>query len=100
MTEPLPRASYFAFVSRAGRRPTTEVWPTALTSRLPVIPVPLLPGDRDLDLNLQDVVSTAYDQFNLDLAVDYAKPPEVPLDPPEQEWANGRIAEWRAANRQ
>ena len=100
MTEPLPRASYFAFVSRAGRRPTTGVWPIALMSRLPVIPVPLLPGDADLELDLQDVVSTAYDQFNFDLAVDYSKPPEVGLEEREWEWAKERIGKWKAFNPQ
>jgi len=98
MTEPLPRAPYFAFVSRAGRRPVTGVWPIALTSELPTIPVPLLPGDPDLELDLQQVVSTAYDQYNFDLAVDYANPPEVPLDLSDQEWANRQIARWKQAN--
>ena len=99
MTEPLPRAAYFAFVSRAGRRPTAEVWPIKLESKLPSIPVPLLPGDDDLALNLQDALTTIYGQLNLDLGVDYSKPPELPLDPAEQEWANGRIKEWHATNR-
>jgi uncharacterized protein DUF4058 len=98
MTEALPRAAYFAFVSRAGRRPTTEVWPIALDSKLPSIPVPLLPGDEDLELNLQDALATIYGQLNLDLGVDYSKAPEVPLDAGEQEWARGCIARWESSS--
>jgi hypothetical protein len=97
MTEALPTAAYFAFVSRAGQRPTTEVWPIELEATLPTIPVPLLPGDEDLGLNLQEALATIYGQLNLDLGVDYSKPPEVPLDSAEQEWANVRIGEWKAA---
>jgi len=33
------------------------------------------------------------------LGVDYSNPPELPLDPAEQEWANGQIREWQATNR-
>ena len=41
----LPLHPYFVFVSRAERRPIIEVWPIRLDTPLPVVPVPLLPGD-------------------------------------------------------
>jgi hypothetical protein len=42
MKGPLPEVPYFVFLSRAGERPFTEIWPIALPERLPEVPVPLL----------------------------------------------------------
>ncbi len=49
MQQDLPRADYFVFVSRAEDRPMIDVWPVMLEQSLPVIPVPLLPGDADVE---------------------------------------------------
>lgn len=53
MRQPLPSAPYFVFLSRAPDRPIIEVWPVSLAEPLPVVPVPLLPGDADVPLDLQ-----------------------------------------------
>lgn len=45
MERALPPDPYFIFLSRAQRRPLTEVWPTTFKRPLPIIPVPLLDGD-------------------------------------------------------
>jgi hypothetical protein len=97
MTEPLPPSAYFVFVSRARQRPSTEVWPIELDARLPSIPIPLLPGDADVELDLQSAVSGIYDEVGFDLGIDYSKAPEVLLDPKAQEWARQRIAAWQSA---
>ena len=87
MQEPLPPAPYFVFVSRAECRPLVEVWPIYLRSRLPAISVPLLPGDADVPCDLQLALTTVYDTLSYDLSIDYTRPPEVPLDGPDAEWA-------------
>jgi hypothetical protein len=92
MVEALPDVPYFAFVSRANRRPATGVWPIALDAKLPTIPVPLLPGDRDVELDLQAALHDLYDPFNFDLVLDYSKPPEIPLQSDAWEWARKIIA--------
>jgi hypothetical protein len=81
MRDPLPSVPYFVFVSRAENRPLTDVWPIALDQPLPTVPVPLLPGDADVPLNLQQALTNVYDFLGYDLAVDYRQPPEVPLPP-------------------
>jgi len=80
MQQPLPSAPYFVFLSRAEIRPMTEVWPIALNQPLPVAPVPLLPGDPDVPLDLQQAFTATYDLLGYDLAIDYTQPPEVPLE--------------------
>jgi hypothetical protein len=87
MREELPDAPYFVFLSRADARPATEGWPIALQEPLPTVPVPLLDGDPDVALDLQAALTNVYDLLGYDLAVDYTKPPEVPLTGEQRAWA-------------
>ena len=91
MLQPLPDAPYFIFLSRAEKRPLTEVWPIQLPDRLPVVPVPLLDGDPDIALDLQQALDTIYDETGYDLAVDYSKPLEAPLEGEAAVWAAERL---------
>jgi len=91
MQQPLPPASYFVFVSRADSRPLIGVWPIALNEPLPSVPVPLLPADPDVPLDLQLALTTVYDLLGYDLAVDYSRPTEVPLPAEEVTWAEERL---------
>jgi hypothetical protein len=93
MQQPLPPTPYFVFLSRAERRPLTDIWPIALDEPLPVVPVPLLPGDDDVPLDLQQVFTATYDLLGLDLAVDYRRPPEVSLQGEAVTWAEARLRE-------
>ncbi len=87
MQQPLPDMPYFVFLSRANRRPITEIWPIRLQDPLPTVPVPLLEGDPDVMLDLQAAWTSAYDAFGYDLSVDYTRPSEVPLAGEDAKWA-------------
>ncbi len=87
MRKPLPPHPYFVFLSRQERRPMVEVWPISLKDSLPTVPVPLLAGDADVSLDLQKALSNVYDLAGYDLAVDYARLPDVELTPEDAEWA-------------
>ena len=54
-----PDADYRVVLSRHERRPEVVLWPIRLKDRLPVVPVPLRAPDRDVSLDLQDVVNRA-----------------------------------------
>ena len=86
MPQELPDKPYFVFLSRAEARPLTEVWPVALSESLPTVPVPLLAGDPDVPLDLQDAFAQVYDTVHYERAIDYTKPPEVPLAEQEVRW--------------
>lgn len=84
----LPDASYFALLSRSDRRLQTQVWRIQLRDRLPVIPVPLLPEDAEVSLNLQSIFETLWDIFSYDLLIDYQKAPRVPFNDDDDRWAD------------
>ena len=65
MQKPLPSVPYFIFLSRAEKRPLTEIWPISLKEPLPVVPIPLLPGDEDVALDVQHVFTTTYDLLGM-----------------------------------
>ena len=87
MQQPLPDAPYFVMLNRAEERPITEVWPIQLDEHLPAVPVPLLPDDADVSLDLQQALTNVYDLLGYDLAIDYSGPPELPLRPDQAAWA-------------
>lgn len=94
MRQELPVFPYFVFLSRARRRPHTQVWPIPLRSALPMVPVPLLRGDADAVLNLQQALNNVYDQLAYDVSTDYTRSPPVALSAEDAEWAKQCIREW------
>jgi Protein of unknown function (DUF4058) len=88
MEESLPPTPYFVFLSRAGQRPFTEVWPIGLDQPLPEVPVPLLAGDADAKLDLQRALMMVYDEYGLNYAIDYTQPPKVLLSPKHATWVD------------
>jgi hypothetical protein len=91
MQDPLPPADYFVLVGRANRRPVTDVWPIQLKEALPKVPIPLLKGDPDVLLDLQQAVTSVYDAFGYRYLIDYAQPPRVPLPAKSIEWIRERL---------
>ncbi len=90
----LPATPYFAFVSRAGQRPMTGIWPISLREALPTIPVPLLADEPDVRLDLQAAFNSSYDSFGFDLELDYEQPPVIPLEAADRQWADERTRDW------
>lgn len=91
--ERIPKHDYLVHVSRRGDRPQGVLWPILLKQRLPVINIPLLPKDPDVDLDLGAVFRTAYDRAGYDMVIDYSQPPKVPLDEANAVW----VKEWLEA---
>jgi hypothetical protein len=73
-----PPAPYYVYLSRVQRRPLTQVWPVALREPLPTVPVPLLPPDPDVALDLQAAVRACFDLVGYERLLDYSGPPPPP----------------------
>lgn len=91
--ELLPDGDFFAFVSRAERRPKVEVYAWTLERRLPSIPVPLASGDPEVVLDLQSVFDLTYDRAGYDYALNYSRPTEPALSDRQQNWVSERLAD-------
>lgn len=88
----LPPASYYLYLSRFTRRPRTQVWPVQLRDRLPTIPVPLLPPDSDVALDLQGAVNACFALVGYERLLDYTIPPPLPdLSPEDAAWAKAQL---------
>lgn len=84
----LPPAPYYLYLSRFNQRPYTDVWPIQLRDRLPAIPVPLLPPDEDVVLDLQAAVDACFQLVGYQRLLDYTQPPPPPpLAPEDVAWA-------------
>jgi hypothetical protein len=92
LAEPLPEAPYFIILSRAERRPVAEIWPLHLQEPLPILPVPLLPPNPDVPLDLGHALATIYDRSGYDLRIDYTQRPPAPaLSAEEQMWLEAHL---------
>ncbi len=89
--QPLPARPYFVFVSRDGQRQVVEVWPIALEQPLPSVPIPLLPGDLAVPLDLQQALAVVYDIIGYDELIDYTQPPPGLLSPVQAAWVEEQL---------
>lgn len=74
----VPLAPYYIYLSRAERRPFTQVWPISLRAALPTVPVPLLPPDADVALDMQAAVRECFALVGYERLLDYSGPPPSP----------------------
>jgi hypothetical protein len=71
--EPLPPADYYAFVTRAHRLPKVDVYAWSVRQALPPIPIPLLPPDADVPIDLAVLVTQVYDRGRYAQLIAYDK---------------------------
>ncbi|OQY98690.1 MAG: hypothetical protein B6D41_02180, partial [Chloroflexi bacterium UTCFX4] len=74
-------------ISRAEKRHEAELYPINLRQRLPRIGIPLLSPDPDVTLDLQAVFERCYENGAYGDLVNYKRPPKLPLDAEDVEWA-------------
>jgi hypothetical protein len=82
----LPACAYYVLVSRYADRPKVDFWPIGLRERLPVVPIPLLPPDADVLLDLQALLDRVYDAANYGKYI-YDETPQPPLSAADAAWA-------------
>lgn len=83
------RLTYRAYVDRTSDEGRIQrLWQMNLRNRLPVIGVPLRPGEPDVPLDLQAALDLAYDRADYAADTDYGKPPKPPLDADDARWAD------------
>jgi hypothetical protein len=91
--KPRDRTPYMTCVRRATRLGMAEVYPMPLRERLPIVKIPLRPGDADVPLDLQALVDQCYRNGAYEGTLDYAADPDPPLSGGDKDWA----AQWLQA---
>lgn len=83
----LPPGDYYAFVARGERMPECSVYAWSVRDPLPTIPVPLLPPDADVPLDLAPLFATAYQRGRYGRTLKYGVPLGLPLSADSLLWA-------------
>jgi len=79
-------APYLVSLQKAQER-KQHLWGVALADALPVVPVPLLPGQANAVLDLGLVLQTVCERSRYEAEIDYQQPPPPPsLTDEEWEW--------------
>jgi hypothetical protein len=81
---------YYALVSSGNQRPDCQVYHWTMRQALPAIPIPLLPPDPDLWIDLGAVFSTTYERGRYSRSIDYTAPPAIALDSARMAWVTER----------
>jgi hypothetical protein len=89
------RGPYRIAVVRATRQDVAEVYPISFAEPLPTIRIPLRSDDKDVPLQLQPLVETAYVNGRYHEDLDYTKDPAPPLTGPDAAWADRLLREKR-----
>jgi hypothetical protein len=87
MQDELPRGHYYAFVSRAKRRPASDVYAWSIRDPLPTIPIPLMTPDPDISLDLAAIFQTVYQRARYERSINYKAPLGLPLRREDRDWA-------------
>jgi hypothetical protein len=94
----LPTFDYLVCVNRWPRRHIYEVYPRSLRERLPRLAIPLADPDPDVVLDVQAALEQVYIEGRYVRRVRYGEPCDPPLAAADQQWADERLAAYRAAH--
>jgi hypothetical protein len=93
LATPHPTTPYAVYLGRGRNRPFVGIWPIGQRDPLPVVPVPLLPPDPDVPLDLALALRSIYDRASYDLRIDYrAEPPPPALPPEDLAWLREQVS--------
>jgi len=90
----LPRteaAHYFISTKRAGEGIRREIYRPLLREPLPVIPIPLRKGEKDVFIDLQSLLNQVYEAGRYHL-LDYRNLPDLPIPQADQQWLQEKAA--------
>jgi Protein of unknown function (DUF4058) len=93
-TQSLPAdvaGDYRVVVARGYERPRATLYTSSVRDRLPVIPIPLRPGEDEPQVDLQQIVDTLYDDGEYERLIEYRGEPVPPLKPEDAAWADGLL---------
>ena len=89
---PAPPCHYRILVSRERWRPTASLFPFMVSDAIPRFPLPLLPGDAEVEADIGPLLDAIHHTARYNLAIDYDREPPMPaLDAQHAEWISERL---------
>ena len=88
----IPEERRRTYMMSVRSRTRTKVFGASLREPLPVIPIPLRPTDRDVSLNIQQIIDQVYDRGRY-AKLNYQLDPEPPLSPEDAAWVETLLCE-------
>jgi hypothetical protein len=88
-----PRGDYRILICRPRVSRTSDLYGFSYTDLIPDVPIPLLPGDAEPSLKLNDVLHSLMDRARYDLSIDYRVAPDPPIHPEDESWVAAIIAQ-------
>jgi hypothetical protein len=86
-----PSGHFFAYVSRADRRPACDVYAWGIRQPIPAIPIPLLHPDPDVRIDLAAVFQTSYERGRYSRSINYTAPPPASFPDDDRSWIGEQI---------
>jgi hypothetical protein len=98
--EPPPAPSdYYVLVCPTESFPQAGYWPLSVRDPLPVVPIPLAPGETPSPLNLRERLDQVYKAGRYERELDYSQPPTPALREPDANWARDLLAAFLSQHR-
>jgi hypothetical protein len=91
--ETMGQHDYLILLHRVAKRWDYQVRDNRMRDRLPRIEVPLLSGDPDVVLDLQECMDQTYDNGPYLRRINYARDPNPPLADDDAKWADALLRE-------
>ncbi|MEB3215981.1 MAG: DUF4058 family protein [Nostocales cyanobacterium 94392] len=89
------QSDYSILVSRFEKRPKADLYAFNLTQNIPTFYLPLLEGDKEPLVNLQDLINGIYHRASYDLVIDYSQEPVPELSEENKVWVDDILKEQR-----
>ena len=84
-------SDYRILICPGNQRPMGNLFAFSLQQPIPTVPIPLLPDESDVLLELQPLLNQVYRRGRYHLAIDYSQPPNPRFSQETQSWALKKI---------
>ena len=86
------QSDYRILIRRGARHLRGQLYPFSARQMIPAFTLPLLPGDKEPQVELNTILHDLYERASFDLRLDYTKSPVPPLTSDDADWAKDLIA--------
>jgi hypothetical protein len=82
-----PPSDYRILICRPKVSPSADLHYFSIRTPIPTVSIPLLPGDAEPSLELNEIMHALYERASYDLSIDYQQPPMPRLRKDDSLWA-------------